>query len=113
MKKKEWATAHYRNLLIDFLRRFGESTRQEINEFMLDEIRGTLSIEQKISKIGNILTYLRKKAESATSEAMPNHAGSSLIPLIDFSLIKEKINELSITVRNRNFGRHPGTVAGG
>ena len=51
MKKKEWATAHYRNLLIDFLRRFGESTRQEINEFMLDEIRGTLSIEHKISKI--------------------------------------------------------------
>ena len=73
MKKKEWATAHYRNLLIDFLRRFGESTRQEINEFMLDEIRGTLSIEQKISKIGNILTYLRKKGRirNIGSDAKP------------------------------------------
>lgn len=73
MKKKEWAADHYRNLLIDFLGRFGESSRKEINEFMLDEIRGSLSIEQKISKIGNILTYLRKKGRirNIGSDAKP------------------------------------------
>lgn len=60
MKRKELPGEHYRRLLIDFLRRFNGSSRAEINEFMLDEIRGDFSKEQKISKIGNILTSLRR-----------------------------------------------------
>lgn len=61
MRKKELPGAHYRALLIDFLSKFNGSSRREINEFMLDEIRGDFTQEQKMAKIGNLLTGLRKK----------------------------------------------------
>lgn len=60
MRKKELPGSHYRELLIDFLRKFDGSSRKQINEFLIDEIRGNLSREQKVAKIGNILTTLRK-----------------------------------------------------
>ena len=46
----------YRQLIIDYLEKF----RKEINDFMVDEIRGQLSQDEKIAKITNLLTYMRR-----------------------------------------------------
>lgn len=61
MKKKALPSAHYRKLLIDYIEKFDGLTRKEINAYLLDEIRGELKEEQKIAKISNLLTYLRRK----------------------------------------------------
>ncbi len=36
-------------------------SRKKINELMMDEIRGELNDEEKIAKITNLLTHLRRK----------------------------------------------------
>ena len=73
MRKKEWSGARYRRLLLDFLGKFDGSSRSEINEFMLEEIRGDLTKAQKLAKIGNILTHLRRKGliANAGSDTKP------------------------------------------
>ena len=50
----------YRQLIIDYLEKFSGASRKEINDFMVDEIRGQLSQEEKIAKITNLLTYMRR-----------------------------------------------------
>lgn len=50
---------HYRTLIIDYLEKFKKATRSKIDELLLDEIRGNFSREEKLSRISNILSYLR------------------------------------------------------
>lgn len=50
---------HYHALIIDYLEKFKKATRSKIDELLMDEIRGNLSKEEKMSKISNILSYLR------------------------------------------------------
>ena len=73
MKKKELAGSQYRQMLIDYLEKFGRLTRREINDYLLGEIRGELSEKEKLTKISNILTYMRRKGviENAGSDAVP------------------------------------------
>ena len=73
MKKKELAGSQYRQMLIDYLEKFGRLTRREINDYLLGEIRGELSEKEKLTKISNILTYMRRKGviENAGSDAAP------------------------------------------
>ncbi len=49
--------------LIDYIGKFNGLTRKQINDNMIPEIRGELSIEEKMRKITNPLTYLRQKGE--------------------------------------------------
>ena len=60
MKKKGLPSAHYREMLRRFIMQFNGVSRQEINGYMFDEIREELSVDEKMAKISNMLTYLRK-----------------------------------------------------
>lgn len=51
---------HYIKLITDYLGLFGSASREAINKFMLEKLSGGLSDEQKITKIGNLLTKMRK-----------------------------------------------------
>ena len=50
-------------MLIDYIGKFNGLTRKQINDYMIPEIRGKLSTEEKMRKITNLLTYLRQKVE--------------------------------------------------
>ena len=50
-----------RDMIIDYLEKFEHASREKINELLIDEIRGNYSREQKLTKIGNILSYMRSK----------------------------------------------------
>ena len=63
MRKKELPGSRYRAMLIDYIGKFNGLTRKQINDYMIPEIRGELSIEEKTRKITNLLTYLRQKSE--------------------------------------------------
>ena len=63
MRKKELPGSRYRAMLIDYIGRFNGLTRRQINEYMIPEIRGELSNEEKIAKISNLMTYMRRLGE--------------------------------------------------
>lgn len=73
MKKRAMRGGRYRQLLIDYLGKFDGVTRKEINEYLLDEIHGDLTREQKLEKISNLLTYMRRKGDvfNSGSDAYP------------------------------------------
>lgn len=51
----------YAKLLMDYLEKFGQASRTEVNKLLLDKLSDALSAEQKDDKIGNLLTKLRRK----------------------------------------------------
>ena len=63
MKKKELPGSHYRKMIIDYLRNFAGSSRKDINDYLMGEIHGELSDEEKLAKITNLLTYMRRKGK--------------------------------------------------
>jgi len=50
----------YAKLLTDYLAKFGQADRAEINKLLTDKLSDALSDEQKEDKIGNLLTKLRR-----------------------------------------------------
>ena len=59
IRNRERSRKHYHALIIDYLEKFKKATRSKIDELLLEEIRGNFSKEEKLSKISNILSYLR------------------------------------------------------
>lgn len=51
----------YAKLLMDYLEKFGQASRAEINKLLLPKLSEGLSPEQKDDKIGNLLTKLRRQ----------------------------------------------------
>ena len=51
----------YANLLMDYLEKFGQASRAEVNKLLLDKLSDALDETQKITKIGNLLTKLRRR----------------------------------------------------
>lgn len=50
----------YAKLLTDYLEKFGEATRAEINKLLLDKLSDALDEKQKYNKVSNLLTKLRR-----------------------------------------------------
>lgn len=51
----------YAKLLTDYLERFGEANRTEVNKLLLDKLSDALDETQKITKIGNLLSKWKGK----------------------------------------------------
>ena len=64
--------AVYCRLIIDYLEKFPGASRKKLNEFLFDEIRGELSHEEKVVKISNLLTYLRRKGKIENRGTLKN-----------------------------------------
>ena len=63
IKNKQKPSRHFHSLILDYLEKFKSATREKIDELLMDEMRGKLSKEEKVSKISNILSYLRIKGK--------------------------------------------------
>lgn len=51
---------HYRKLVAEFLEKFGEASREDIDGFLLGKLGDALNAKQKVTKVGNLLTGMRK-----------------------------------------------------
>ena len=51
----------YAKLLTDYLEKFGQATRQEVNQLLIPKFSEALDDQQKTNKINNLLTKLRRK----------------------------------------------------
>jgi ATP-dependent DNA helicase RecG len=50
----------YAKLLTDYLEKFGQASRAEINKLLYDKLSDALSEEQKTTKINNLITKWRR-----------------------------------------------------
>ncbi|MCL2788753.1 MAG: putative DNA binding domain-containing protein [Micrococcales bacterium] len=51
---------HYLRLITDYLTRFGNATRKDINDLLRDKLSDDLSPDEKTRKVANLLTKLRR-----------------------------------------------------
>ncbi len=55
--------AYYKKLITDYLVKFGEASKSDIDQFLRDKLSNALSDYQKSRKIGNLLSNLRRSRQ--------------------------------------------------
>ncbi len=73
IKNKGFDDDYYRKLVLEFLRKFGTASREDIHKLLVDKLPGTLTQKQKFYKVGNLLAYLRKKGYIVTDDSRRWH----------------------------------------
>lgn len=53
---------YYRQLILDYLEKYGQASRQDINALLLTKLSDVLSPAQKMNKIRNLMQAMRKEA---------------------------------------------------
>ena len=61
IKNKSFNDLHFKEMIIQYLHSFGGATRVELNTLLQSKLSDVLTEEQKIRKIGNMLSALKKK----------------------------------------------------
>lgn len=51
---------HYIKLVTDFIKKFGKATREDIDKLLSGKLSDALDDSQKVKKIGNLLTKMRR-----------------------------------------------------
>lgn len=64
---------YYCKLITDYLMKFGQASREEIDKLLVDKLSDVLDLAQKENKIGNLLTKLRRRGaiENKGSKKLP------------------------------------------
>lgn len=52
---------HYCRLITDYLNKFRRATREEIDKLLIEKLSDALDLNQKLNKIANLLTKLRRR----------------------------------------------------
>ena len=68
IKNKGFDDQYYRDMIIDYLRKFGQAKRKNIKELLWDKLPGVLTDSQKNRKILTLLTAL-KRAKKITTDS--------------------------------------------
>lgn len=61
IKNKSFDDAHFKNMIVEYLKKFGKAKRKEIDKLIIPKLSDILSDSQKKSKVGNLLTALKKE----------------------------------------------------
>lgn len=61
IKQRSFNDAHYEEMVLSFLSKFGTASRKDIDSLLDDKLGEALSPKQRHDKIGNLLSGLRKK----------------------------------------------------
>ena len=73
IKNKGFDDDYYRKLIVEFLRKFGSASREDIHKLLVDKLPGTLTQKQKFYKVGNLLAFLRKNGHIVTDNSRRWH----------------------------------------
>ena len=65
---KSFNDLHFKDMIVQYLRSFGGATRAELNTLLQSKLSDVLTEEQKIRKIGNMLSALKKDGIIQLSE---------------------------------------------
>ena len=68
IRNKSFDDEYFRNLIVEYIKKFGKAKRGEIDQLLLDKLSDVLTYDQKIRKIGKLLTSLRERNEIEIGE---------------------------------------------
>lgn len=68
IRNKSFNDLHFKDMIVQYLRSFGGATRAELNTLLQSKLSDVLTEEQKIRKIGNMLSALKKDGKIRLSE---------------------------------------------
>ena len=68
IRNKSFNDLHFKDMIVQYLRSFGGATRLELNTLLQTKLSDVLTEEQKIRKIGNMLSALKKDGVIRLSE---------------------------------------------
>lgn len=73
IKQRGFDDDHYKNMILEYLTQFGSANRKTIDSLIINKLPEILTEEQKIAKVGNLITALRKtdKIKNQGSLAKP------------------------------------------
>lgn len=60
IKTRALDDSYYRKLVTEYLEKFGHANRADIDGFLMEKLSDVLDEKQKVTKIGNLLTSMRK-----------------------------------------------------
>ncbi len=63
IKNRSFDDEYFMNMIIEYIRKFGHASRHDIEVLIIDKLSDALNENQKRSKIGNLLTKLRKEGK--------------------------------------------------
>jgi hypothetical protein len=58
---KGFDDSHFKSMIVEYLKKFGKAKRNEIDKLIIPKLSDVLTDKQKKSKVGNLLTALRKE----------------------------------------------------
>lgn len=61
IKKRAFDKSHYKKMIVAYLGKFEEASRQEIDKLLLDKLSDALDAKQKVGFIGNLLQEMRRE----------------------------------------------------
>ncbi len=61
IKNKGFDDKYYKGLILQYLKKWNKASRKDINGLLLDKLPASMTMEQKIRKIGNLLASLKKE----------------------------------------------------
>ena len=64
IKNRAFDDAHYKDMIIEFLNKFGTANRRDIDKLIMDKLSNVLTEEQKRKKISNLLYNMSKRDKS-------------------------------------------------
>ena len=59
VKNKSFDDEYFRRLIVQYLEKFGATSRSEIDELLMNKLSDVLSEQKKKNKITNLLSFLR------------------------------------------------------
>jgi ATP-dependent DNA helicase RecG len=63
IKNKGFDDEYYRNLIREYIKKFNQATRKQLDELLLDKLPNILDDKQKANKIKNLLSWLKNNGE--------------------------------------------------
>lgn len=63
IKNKGFDDEYYRNLIREYIKKFNQATRKQLDELLMDKLPDILNEQQKVNKITNLIAHLRDKEE--------------------------------------------------
>lgn len=64
IKQRGFKDEHYKKMIIEYLETYGEATKKDIDELLLDILPSVLDKKQKDNKIRNIVYAMSKKDQN-------------------------------------------------
>lgn len=69
IKNKAFDDQYYKDMIIEYIKKFGKANRKNIRELLLDKLPDALNRSQKEYKIGNLLAALKREDKIITDSA--------------------------------------------